>query len=292
MFTKNNETYTLCDAPWEAEALSLFPEQWLENQGRDIRISYELKERLKDHPPTHLEIGSHRARFLKGIALAHPEERVLGLEIRPKYSQLGREYIEQKRIPNVIEERVDAKLATIIAVPLESLDAVYVNFPDPWWKNRQSHRRLLDVPFLRVLGRRLKPRGKLYVKSDVFEYLYTVRRFAEESEMFRPLPLERWPDETKWTLSSREAKCMRSAIPFARGYYERRREVVVSRPTEPEVFEDLAWDEMLIGVEDIKGPPPIDRQMQRSVSDAGDAARASKASTERASVQTTEPYEP
>lgn len=276
MFDKYNETYDLCDAPWEAEALSLFPRKWIESQGRDIRVSLQLKERLKEQTPTHLEIGSHRARFLKGIARAHPMERVLGLEVRPKYSQLGREYIEKKHLPNVLEERVDAKLATIIAIPLESLDAVYVNFPDPWWKNRQSHRRLLDVPFLRVLGRRLKPRGRLYVKSDVFEYLYTVRRFAEESEMFRPLPLERWPDETKWTLSSREAKCMRSAIPFARGYYERRREVVVSRPTEPEVFDEFEWDEMLIGVDDIKGPPPIDREMQQSVADAGEDRTATR----------------
>lgn len=269
MFDKYNETYALCGMPWEAEALSLFPKQWIENQGRDIRVSLELKQRLAQDTPTHLEIGSHRARFLKGIAQAHPDEHVLGLEIRPKYAQLGREYIRKRYLNNVIEERVDAKLATIIAVPLESLDAVYVNFPDPWWKERQAHRRLLDVPFLRVLGRRLKPKGRLYIKSDVFEYLYSVRRFAQKSGMFRPLPLERWPNESQWTPSAREAKCMRSAIPFARGYYERLSDIVVDRPTEPEVFEGLEWDEMLIAVDDIKGPPPIDRDMQRSAADAG-----------------------
>lgn len=260
---KDIERYSLCDAPWEPEALSLFEQKYLEHQGRDIRISYALKERLEQKPPTHLEIGSHRARFLEGISQAHPDECVLGLEIRPKYARLAQEHIEKKKLRNVLAEKVDAKLAVIIAVAPESLDAIYVNFPDPWWKDRQSHRRLLDIAFLRVLARRLRPRGRLYLKSDVFEYLYTVRRFAEKSEMFRPLPPERWPDENAWTWSSREAKCMRAAIPFGRGYYERLAHADVSLPTTPEIYEEEEWDEMLVGIDEIKGPPPIDIEMRR-----------------------------
>lgn len=265
---KKVETYTLCNAPWEAEALSLFSKKWLEHQGRDIRVSQALKQKLEDAPVTHLEIGSHRAKFLEGIARSHPDTGVLGLEIRPKYSRLAREYIVKQGLSNVIEEKVDAKLAVIIALPLESLDAVYVNFPDPWWKERHAHKRLLDVPFLRVLARRLKPRGRLYLKSDVFEYLHSVRRFAQESEMFRPLPPERWPDETTWTRSSRETKCMRAAIPFGRGYYERLQNLVIERPTTPETYAPQTWDEMLVGIEDIKGPPPIDIEMRRLTAEA------------------------
>lgn len=273
---KQVEHYTLCDAPWEAEALSLFSKKWLEHQGRDIRISYALKERFQDQTPTHLEIGSHRAKFLEGIARTHPEERVLGLEIRPKYSRLAREHIQKRGLTNVFEEQVDAKLAVLIALPLESLDAVYVNFPDPWWKDRHAHKRLLDVPFLRVLGRRLKPRGRLYLKSDVFEYLHSVRRFAELSEMFRPLPPEKWPNETTWTRSSRETKCMRAAIPFGRGYYERLQDLTIDRLTIPEVYEPQTWDEMLVGIEDIKGPPPIDIEMRRLTAEAHQQKKLAK----------------
>lgn len=265
---KDVEPYRLCDAPWEPEALSLFEQRWLEHQGRDIRISYALKERLQAAPPTHLEIGSHRARFLEGLSKTYPNETILGLEIRPKYSRLAREHIERKQLTNVVEEKVDAKLAIMIAIAPESLDAVYVNFPDPWWKDRQSHRRLLDVAFLRVLGRRLKPGGRLYLKSDVFEYLYTVRRFAEKSAMFRPLPPEKWPDERTWTRTSREAKCMRAAIPFARGYYERLKTANVDIPRVPEPYEEEAWDEMLVGIDEIKGPPPIDLEIRRLTADA------------------------
>lgn len=254
------ERYTFTGAEWEAEALSLFSRQWLEHRGTEIDLHLELREQLKDAPPTHLEIGSHRAAFLVGLGRTYPDETILGMEIRAKYHRLAGEYLEKHEVKNAVRFLGDAKLATIIALEPESLDAVYVNFPDPWWKPRHEHRRLLDVPFLRVLARRLKPRGRLYLKSDVFEYLYGVRRFTEESQAFRPLAPERWPDETQWTWSEREAKCMRAAIPFARGYYERLRDFDASRPTEPEEWIESEWDDMVTAVEELRGRPTIDRE--------------------------------
>lgn len=255
-----HELYTFTGAEWEAEALSLFSRQWLEHRGPEIEEHLQLRESLRKAPPTHLEIGSHRAAFLVGLGRKYPDEVILGMEIRKKYHRLAGEYLEKHKVENVVRFRGDAKLATIIALEPESLDAVYVNFPDPWWKPRHAHRRLLDVPFLRVLARRLKPRGRLYLKSDVFEYLHAVRRFAEQSEAFRPLAPERWPDEREWTLSEREAKCMRAAIPFGRGYYERLRDFDTSRPTEPEEWVESEWDDMITAVEEIRGRPTIDRE--------------------------------
>lgn len=254
------EPYTFSGEEWEAEALSLFSRQWLEHRGKEIREYKELREQLKEAPPTHLEIGSHRGAFLVGLGRKYPEETILGMEIRSRYHRLAGEYLEKHKVTNALRFKGDAKLATILAIPLESLDAVYVNFPDPWWKPKQASRRLLDVPFLRVLARRLKPRGRLYLKSDVFEYLYAVRRFADESQAFRPLAPERWPDETQWSWSEREAKCMRAAIPFARGYFERLRDFDPSLPTEPEVWAESEWDDMIIGVEEIRGRPPVDKE--------------------------------
>lgn len=257
------EPYTFTGDPWEAEALSLFSPQWLAHRGREITAYKALAEELAERPPSHIEIGSHRGAFLVGLGRSNPDELVLGMEIRARYHRLAGEHLEKHKVENAKLFKGDAKLATILAIPLESLDAVYVNFPDPWWKVRQANRRLLDVPFLRVLARRLKPRGRLYLKSDVFEYLWAVRRFTEESEAFRPLAPERWPDETQWTLSEREAKCMRGAIPFGRGYYERLRDFDATLPTEPERWEASEWDDMLIGVDEIRGRPPVDRDTRR-----------------------------
>lgn len=271
------EPYTFTGEAWEAEALGLFSQQWLEHRGREITAYKALAEELAERPPSHIEIGSHRGAFLVGLGRSNPDELVLGMEIRARYHRLAGEYLKKHGVENAKLFKGDAKLATILAVPLESLDAVYVNFPDPWWKARQANRRLLDVPFLRVLARRLKPRGRLYLKSDVFEYLWAVRRFAEESKAFRPLAPERWPDERQWTLSEREAKCMRGAIPFGRGYYERLRDFDASLPTEPERWEASHWDDMLIGVDEIRGRPPVDRDTRRRTAAAA-RARATDAS--------------
>lgn len=257
------EPYTFCGAEWEAEALSLFSRQWLEHRGKEVTAYTAFKQEIAANPPVALEIGSHRGAFLVGVARCHAPATVVGMEIRSRYHRLAGEYLEKHGVENAIRFKGDAKLATIIAIEPESLDAIYVNFPDPWWKKKQAHRRLLDVPFLRVLARRLKPRGRLYLKSDVFEYLYAVRRFTEESGAFRPLAPERWPDETQWTWTEREAKCMRAAIPFARGYYERRKDFDASRPLVPEVWEESEWDDMIVGTEEIRGRPPVDRDNRR-----------------------------
>lgn len=272
--------YEFSGEPWETEALGLFSKQWLEHRGKEIDEYKALRERLKDAPPAHLEIGSHRGAFLVGLSQSYPEERTMGMEIRARYHRMAGEYLEKHGVTNVELFKGDAKLATIIALPLESLDAVYVNFPDPWWKARQAHRRLLDISFLRVLARRLKPRGRLYLKSDVFEYLWAVRRFAEQSGAFRPLAAERWPNETTWTWTEREAKCMRAAIPFGRGYYERLRDFDPSLPTEVETFEEAEWDDMVIGVEEIRGRPPLDRETRRRTALA---AKAREEATEPSS---------
>lgn len=266
------EPWELTGAPWEAEAITLFGRASIEHRGREIKEILQVAEAWKERPPVAIEIGSHRGAFLVGVARTFAPEPVVGMEIRGKYHRLAGETMEKHGIENAILFKGDGKLATIIAIQPESLDAVHVNFPDPWWKKRHAARRVLDVAFLRVLARRLKPRGRLYLKSDVFEYLHAVRKFAEASEAFRPLAPERWPDERTWTWTEREAKCMRGAVPFGRGYYERRRDFDASLPSEPEVLPELDWDEMIVGREEIKGRPPVDKAAR-----ARTAAAAKKA---------------
>lgn len=277
------ESWELTGASWEAEAITLFGRASIEHRGREIKEILQIAEAWKERPPCAIEIGSHRGAFLVGVARNFAPEPVVGMEIRGKYHRLAGETMEKHGIENAILFKGDGKLATIIAIQPETLDAVHVNFPDPWWKKRHAARRVLDVAFLRVLARRLKPRGRLYLKSDVFEYLHAVRKFAEASEAFRPLAPERWPDERTWTWTEREAKCMRGAVPFGRGYYERRRDFDATLPSEPEILPELDWDEMIVGREEIKGRPPVDKAAR-----ARTAAAAKQAKELAAALETIE----
>lgn len=242
---------------WEPEVYTAFDPRWVAHRRDEVDTLLALRDAYRERPPRVIEIGSHRAAFIEGLSKLYAPDPVLGIELREKYHRLAVERVERRALRNALLLCANAKLALPILIEPESLDAVFVTFPDPWWKARHASRRLLDIAFLRVIARRLKPGGRLYLKSDVFEYLHAVRRFAEASEAFRPLPPERWPDERGWTLTTREHKCMRGAIPFGRGYYERLQSFDTRLPLQPETLPALDWDDL--GADSpVRGRPPVD----------------------------------
>ncbi len=244
---------------WEPEVYSMLDPRFVEHRWSDVEALLAIREAVLDEAPVAIEIGSHRAAFVEGMACTHAPAHVLGIEWRRKYHRLGLERVDKRAVKNARLVCANARLAIPILIPPASLDAVYVTFPDPWWKKRHADRRVLDPLFMRVIARRLKPKGRLYVKSDVFDYLYRLRDFAAASEAFRPLPAEHWPDETTWTLTTRERKCMRGAIPFGRGYYQRLDGFPTDLPSEVEEnIWDVETDAEMSGESIIKGPPPVD----------------------------------
>ena len=73
----------------------------------------------------------------------------------------------------------DGELATACACsaswssPTDTLEAVHVYFPDPWWKARHRKRRVLNEAFLADVGRTLRVGGRLHFWTDVQEYYET-----------------------------------------------------------------------------------------------------------------------
>ena len=52
----------------------------------------------------------------------------------------------------------------------ESLNAVYINCPDPWPKKRHRRRRLVNRSFLETLAYYLKPSGDFFFSTDFDDY--------------------------------------------------------------------------------------------------------------------------
>ncbi len=245
------------------EILSCYVPRFVEYRSEEIARLVSLRAEFDEAGfPAHVELGASRGAFLEGIARAAAPDATLGLEWRRKFARWGTERLAKRGLDNARLLHADAKLAVPILFAPETVRAFYILFPDPWWKKRHVARRLLDPLFLRILARRLVPGGRIYLKSDVFDYLYRVRSCVTASAAVEPLPPECWPDETAWTLSTRERKCMRSAIPFGRGYYRRREDFESSLPVEPERAEDFPVADV-DGVAEIKGPPPADRESWR-----------------------------
>lgn len=246
---------------FDNELLSMFDPRYVEHRHFErVRADALLERFAVEGPPVALELGCNTGAFLVGLARLHAPRLVVGIEWNGKNMPGALRRIEKAGLSNAIVLHGDARHVVPPMIELGSLLSVNVLFPDPWWKKRHAERRILDPVFLRALARRLAPGGTLFLKSDVFDYLYRVRQFALLSEAFVPLPAELWPDESRWTLSTRERKCMHTAIPFGRGYYMRNPDFDGRLPETLESNDRWTIDEDIDPISLIKGATLWDRQ--------------------------------
>ena len=119
--------------------------------------------------PLFLEIGMGKGRFISDLALLHPEYNYIGIE---KFSSVllralqKRESLEQRSpLNNLFYIRMEAEDLTDVFAPGE-VSGIYLNFSDPWPKDRHAKRRLTSRQFLDRYRQILKPGAILEFKTD------------------------------------------------------------------------------------------------------------------------------
>jgi tRNA (guanine-N7-)-methyltransferase len=120
--------------------------------------------------PLEIEVGSGKGLFLQNAALKNPEHDFLGIEVSLKYARFTAARLAKKELDNALIVHGDALRVFRELIPENSLEAVHVYFPDPWWKARHHKRRVLNEAFLRDVVRTLQSEGRLHFWTDVREY--------------------------------------------------------------------------------------------------------------------------
>ena len=123
------------------------------------------KEVFGNDNDIHIEIGMGKGRFLMDMAALHPDINYVGIE---KYSSVLLRAIqkqEQLLLPNIIFIRMDAETITEVFAPGE-VGRIYLNFSDPWPKDRHAKRRLPSREFLKRYDQILMPDGVVEFKTD------------------------------------------------------------------------------------------------------------------------------
>lgn len=118
-----------------------------------------------NHNPIHIEIGMGKGRFITELAMKYPDINFIGIE---KYSSVlirGLEKQEELQLPNLCFIRMDAEDICKIFAPAE-VAKIYLNFSDPWPKDRHAKRRLTSVQFLARYKQIISPEGSLEFKTD------------------------------------------------------------------------------------------------------------------------------
>ncbi|MEM7192576.1 MAG: tRNA (guanosine(46)-N7)-methyltransferase TrmB [Pseudomonadota bacterium] len=130
-----------------------------------------------------LEIGFGAGEHLLWQARAHTDIGLIGCEpfLNGVASLLGR--IEDHGLATVRIHDGDAR-DVIAWLPDAALSRIFILFPDPWPKKRQTKRRLITREFIRSLARILRPGGELRFASDDMDYVCEVLHVLSEDENF------------------------------------------------------------------------------------------------------------
>lgn len=126
-----------------------------------------------DHP-LFIEVGMGKGRFIMDMARRHPENNYVGIE---KYSSvllraLEKMESEEEPLSNLVFIRMDAENIEKVFAQNE-VSGIYLNFSDPWPKDRHAKRRLTSTRFFERYDKILKKDGKVEFKTDnlpLFEF--------------------------------------------------------------------------------------------------------------------------
>jgi tRNA (guanine-N7-)-methyltransferase len=138
--------------------------------------------------PLEVEVGSGKGLFLQNAALATPAHDFLGIEVAFKYARFIAARLAKRGIENARAVHGDALRLFRERIPNESLAAVHVYFPDPWWKARHHKRRVMTEAFLADVVRTLQAGGRLHFWTDVKDYFdSTLALIGETTPLVGPI---------------------------------------------------------------------------------------------------------
>ncbi|OEU62668.1 MAG: tRNA (guanosine(46)-N7)-methyltransferase TrmB [Desulfuromonadales bacterium C00003094] len=120
--------------------------------------------------PLALEIGCGLGDFIEQLAAQQPQRNFLAIDIYNKGCYKTCRKIDKTSLSNVRVMRIEARFLLDRYLTMDSLDAVYINCPDPWPKKRHHQRRLLNREFLQTLLYYLRPGGELFFSTDFAHY--------------------------------------------------------------------------------------------------------------------------
>ena len=133
-----------------------------------------------------LEVGCADAQFLFERAAIEPARRYIGLEIREDLVHLVNRRARALGAP-VQAVFCQAQLHMAEVLPAGSVDRVYVNFPDPWFKRRHHGRRMVDAALADGIAHAARSGAELLVQSDVWDIALDAMATFERDERFANL---------------------------------------------------------------------------------------------------------
>lgn len=115
--------------------------------------------------PIHIEIGMGKGQFIMKLAKEHPDINYIGIERYSSVLLRALQKMEIEPLPNIRFLCMDASIITEV-FDEEEVAKIYLNFSDPWPKERHAKRRLTSRQFFERYDKILAGNGVVEFKTD------------------------------------------------------------------------------------------------------------------------------
>lgn len=122
-------------------------------------------EEFKNDNDIYLELGAGKGQFIKELATRTPKINYIIIDRESNAFVYATRKIREEELSNVrcIPYDVD-NIAEIVGEG--EIKGIYINFCNPWPKERHKKRRLTHPRLLKIYKKLLQPGGKIYFKTD------------------------------------------------------------------------------------------------------------------------------
>ncbi len=162
----------LRNKPWAKPLIQENP-QYVVTDPATLRGNWQ--SRFEKEQPLYIEIGMGKGRFIVEMAKKYPERNFIGLEMQTVATGIALKKQLEAKLPNLQLVCANGSGLTEFFEPNE-VSGIYLNFSDPWPKNRNEKRRLTYKSFLAQYEEVMQADGHLEFKTDnrgLFEYSLT-----------------------------------------------------------------------------------------------------------------------
>jgi tRNA (guanine-N7-)-methyltransferase len=147
----------------------------------------ELQSLFPRPQPLEVELGSGDGSFLVEWAKLKPAHNFIGIErLLGRMRKLDRK-ARRAGLANLRGVRIESSYFLEFLIPVHSLQAIHVYFPDPWPKRKHWRHRLINERFPTVAQQALVPGGQVFLRTDHEDYFAQMQEVFAASPAFQPV---------------------------------------------------------------------------------------------------------
>jgi len=174
--------------PHLEDRLLFVPEHYQSHRDFEMPL---LSQIFSNDNPVALEFCSGNGQWILDRAEGDREKNWIAVEKQFKRSRKITAKMHNRQLDNVMVVSGEGLTFASNYLPDSVVDEIYVNFPDPWPKDRHAKHRIVQLPFANECRRILKPNGTILLVTDhptYAEQMIDVMREAEGIEFVYEAP--------------------------------------------------------------------------------------------------------